>query len=78
MTERNNHFRRQLVNDALTYIEKIERVMTLTMGKSHPDLRKRLFKMHLDLEHLDCSKPEADNVLNTFFELIREVESEFD
>ncbi len=76
MDDRINHFRRQLVSDALTFIEKMESAMALTMGKTRPDLRKRLFVMHLDLQQIDCSNPEVDNLLNIFFDLIRQVESE--
>ncbi len=68
MDDASKLFRWQLVKDALTFIEKIESVVT------RPDLRKRLFAMHLKLEHLDCSKPEADNLLNAFFDFIRELE----
>ncbi len=68
MDDASKHFRWQLVKDALAFIEKIESVVT------RPDLRKRLFAMQLGLEHLDCSKPETDNLLNTFFDFIRELE----
>ncbi len=68
MDNASEDFRRQLVKDALAFIEKIESEVT------RPDLRKRLFAMQLDLEHLDCSKSEADNLLNTFFDFIRELE----
>ncbi len=68
MDDASKHFRWQLVKDALAFIENIESVVT------GPDLRKRLFAMQLDLEHLDCSKPEADNLPNAFFDFVRELE----
>ncbi len=68
MDDASKHFRWQLVKDALAFIENIESVVT------RPDLRKRLFAMQLDLGHVDSSNPEADNLLNTFFAFIRELE----
>ncbi len=68
MDDASSLFRWQLVKDALAFIENIESVVT------RPDLRRRLSTIQLDLEHVDCSKPEADNLLNTFFDFIRELE----
>ncbi len=78
MDDASSHFRWQLVKDALTFIEKISSVVALTTGIIRPDLLKRLSIMQLDLKQLDVSSPEADNLLNSFFDLIKEIEGELD
>ncbi len=78
MDDASSHFRSQLVKDAMAFIEKIDSVVALTTGIIRPDLLKRLSIMQLDLKQIDCSKPEADKVLNNFFDLIKEIEGELD
>ncbi len=78
MDDASTHFRWQLVKDALTLIDKIDSVVAYTTGIIRPDLLERLSIMQLDLKQIDCSKPEADNLLNNFFDLIKEIEGELD